>query len=364
MVAHWSKLEFASGRDLRAWVGLTGSNEADDVALVVDLLNKVPASQGGPDKPLAAPRKGDPLLGFSTSWLGEAIQKFQRAQFGSLTYSGTIGPSSATLYRLIALAGDGSVRPGDGSVRIGDGSVRLGDGSVRSGDGSVRLGDGSVHPIEGSKRAEVLKIADAEVGLVGDTPVARERRNWQRLRMYFDESLALPIAWNAKPNSAFPMKVTDSAGTTHQLSQMLDGVRLARRRVPQSQVPENGTFWRGVSWCGIFANWAWTKAALGTKWQANQGPTRGGVEVPRSNNLAALMPGDIVVMKGMTVHHALVARVRPGGREFETIDGNTEEAGEDQTVARHMTKADNVSYFYSMDSVATSQLAYSAQFGR
>lgn len=334
-MANWEKLEFASGPDLRSGVGMVGSNEYEDVALVVALLNRIPASQGGPDAPLGTPQKGDPLLKFAPdSRLIAAIEKFQKTQFGAVVAGGYVGPSSATLLRMMALA-----TPGDGAILA----------------------------IKGSLRAKVLEVADAEVGIVGDAPGARERRRWERLKTYFDESLKTPIAWQVKPNPGLPMKYTDKAGTTHQLGQMLDGVRLANRRVPQSNKPEvkdGKEFWRGISWCGIFANWVWGGAGLGTKWQLGVGPSGGTARIEPSANFSALMPGDMVVKKGGEVHHALVSRVRPGGKEFETIDGNTAEAGVDQTVARHMIRLEEVRYFYSMDSVAMSGLVYPAQIGR
>jgi hypothetical protein len=301
----------------------------------VSLLNRIPASQGGPDSPLGTPLKGDPLLQFAPDKrLTSAIEKFQTTHFGSVIAGGWVGPSSATFYRMLMLG-----MPGDGSIRA----------------------------IEGTRRAKVLTLANAEVGIVGDPSGARERRRWDRLKTYFDESLATPIMWQAKPTAGMPMKFTDLAGVTHQLSQMLDGVRLANRRVPQSNKPEQKDgkdFWRGISWCGIFANWIWGSAGLGTKWQLGVGPSSSGARIGISSNVAALMPGDIVVKKGGEVHHALVSCVRPGGKEFETIDGNTAEAGVGQTVARHMIRASDVRYFYSMDSVATNGVVYTVPIGR
>jgi hypothetical protein len=328
-----SELKFVKGADasISQWIGIS----YDELIKVVELLNKVPPSQGGPAKPIPLPNKHDPLLGFSPmAILGDffqAIEKFQQTQFGSLTDRGVLTPSSATLLRLANLASPG---------------------------------DGSLYAVEGTKRARALTIANGENGIVGDVGggVKGERKAWQQLKRYFDESLLKPMAWSAGPSSWAPMKFTDKAGVTHQLEKMIEGVQRKGMRVPQSNKPETKTrrnasggtetteYWRGVSWCGIFANWTWQAAGVGTKWQMGVGPTLNGTKVEPSTNLAALSPGDIVIKKGGEVHHALVAVVKPGAKEFLTIDGNTYEAGMDQTVARHSISAGDISYFYSMDS--------------
>ncbi|MET0605669.1 MAG: hypothetical protein ABWZ80_04390 [Beijerinckiaceae bacterium] len=328
-----SDLKFVKGADasISQWIGIS----YDELIKVVELLNKVPPGKGGPTTPIPLPNKHDPLLGFSPmAILGDffkAIEKFQTAQFGSLTDRGVLTPSSATLLRLANLA---------------------------------TPGDGSLYAVAGTKRAEALRIANNENELVGDVGggTRGERKAWTQLKRYFDESLLRPLPWSSGKSSWAPLKFTDKAGVTHQLETMLEGVQRKGMRVPQSNKAEVKTrrnargetetyeYWRGVSWCGIFANWAWQAAGVGTKWQMGVGPTVNGVKVAASSNVAALSPGDIVIKKGGEVHHALVAVVKPGGKDFLTIDGNTYEAGMDQTVARHSISAGDISYFYSMDS--------------
>jgi len=80
---------------LQQSVGKTAPNHAVDVKAVTDLLNAVPAAQGGPPKPLEQSNGSGP-----SEDLLKAINKFQQHQFW--TKLGRVDPESATFYRLLA----------------------------------------------------------------------------------------------------------------------------------------------------------------------------------------------------------------------------------------------------------------------
>ena len=80
-------------KTISASVGLHGVNRSDDVTTVQQLLDKVPASQGGPV----------PLLvvdGISGPKTREAIQKFQLHHFGWGGADGRVDPGQQTLAKL------------------------------------------------------------------------------------------------------------------------------------------------------------------------------------------------------------------------------------------------------------------------
>lgn len=77
-----------------------GVNQAEDVRTVQELLNGVPASDGGPATPL-------PVTGVCSPALVTAIQRFQLRHFGWSGADGRVDPEGPTLRTLNEYAADG-----------------------------------------------------------------------------------------------------------------------------------------------------------------------------------------------------------------------------------------------------------------
>src|SRR5688572_11875772 len=81
---------------ITASVGRNGTNHLEDAIKVVELLNQVPADQGGPPERL---RQVNPQA------LVDAIERFQRRHFRRATYSALVRPDGPTLAKLNELTG-------------------------------------------------------------------------------------------------------------------------------------------------------------------------------------------------------------------------------------------------------------------
>ena len=77
-------------------------NSPDDADIVTDLLLRVAAGDGGPDKPIFSA----PFPGVSSPSLVSAIERFQRRQLGFA--DGRVDPGGATLARLNRLTDNGN----------------------------------------------------------------------------------------------------------------------------------------------------------------------------------------------------------------------------------------------------------------
>lgn len=335
-------LRFVTGPDVvvSQWTNVAHT----DLVALVDLLNKAQARLGGPTNPIVLPNPNDPLLSFNPGLVIQpvlsAVRELQMRMFGRVIGDGEILPSSAFVLKLANMAAGG---------------------------------DGTTWAVDGSARARAIKAASAEHHAVGDFgPIVytRERKNWMRLKEYFDFALTTPRAWSARPSPSMPLKFTCPDGIVRVTDPLLNGVKLMGMRVPQSQRPEittdkdGGTkeYWRGTSWCGIFAVWAWRQAGLDAKW--GYGPMLGGVNLPTSTDLDFLLPGDIVLMKGKENHHAMVAGISADGKEFLTVDGNSGDPTGGQTILHKRSERAEVAGFYSVDTVMSGgAIAYKAAIG-
>lgn len=260
-----------AGSPITASVGSGGVNRKADVEYVQRALNATPVASGGPLVKLDA----DGLCGAKTV---AAIMAFQQKQFG--WKDGKVDPGGQTIARLAPHAGGPApVPPPPGSKPA------------------------TAPPPSGARAAIVAAAMSQTAGLYGvvsdlDTvvdPVLKKtvRRGWRNLQGYFDEAVTgwTPAHWN-------------------------DPAILAGVQVPGKRIPQPGT--GGVSWCGIFATWCARRAGVATKWTAGLGPT-GLAKVAGS---VGMQPGDIVVEKGATVHHYVVASI--DGDQIVSVNGNSD----------------------------------------
>lgn len=139
------------------------------------------------------------------------------------------------------------------------------------------------------------------------------RAGWEVLKSYFDEAVEgwTPQHWQGRGDIL--------VGTEWKNISNLEGVQVPTYRVPQPSKPS------GVSWCGIFASWVLRKAGLDdVKWVVGAGIVSKKVKQVAGNE--GFSVGDVIVIQGGEVHHAIVAGmpdIYEGDGSLETINGNS-----------------------------------------
>jgi hypothetical protein len=290
-------VQVVTPRDIGAPVG-DGIEAAKpkDVEAVVALLNAVPPAQGGPRLPLAA-RPGSDRL-------GEAIRRFQLTQFGCMT--GRVSPGNVTIRRLneVYYEAKEGVR---GPVRFDPGLPQalpkefltafvraFREAIVRVARDEARAPDA----VSANNRYENGK----HIGLPG-VP-ADEKRGWQRLKRYYDETV---VGWSWSDDKLRELKAA--------------GVKMAKK-----------------SWCGIFAFWCATQAVKAAGASLKLGwDIEGRGAIFRDTNPMRKVPyiqdrnftvGDICVVDEKAsdgtnlVHHVILAEVPPATGTVRTVEGN------------------------------------------
>jgi len=171
-------------------------------------------------------------------------------------------------------------------------------------------------------RAQILTVALSQAagpyGMVSDLDTVYDaalkkivRRGWRSLQGYFDEAVS---GWSAQ--------------------HWKDPSILAGVQVPGKRIPQPGS--SGLSRCGIFATWCVRRTGVWTKWAAGMGPT-GQFKVAGS---VGIQPGDIVVEKGDTVHHCVVASI--DGDQIVSVNGNSDA----QSILVKLKTRDGVWHYY------------------
>lgn len=197
-------------------------------------------------------------------------------------------------------------------------------------------------------REKIVQIAREEAsppprGKVSDLDLDGEgnRAGWKRLKQYFDEAVEgwNPGKWTAHGSIRFGK---DAIKLTN-----LEGVQKPGLRVIQGDSKPSG-----VSWCGIFATWVWRQAGLDqATWVQGLGVRNNGVTLV--NAKTGFQVGDIIVIRGAEVHHAIVAELPSvydldeGGSldtSIITVNGNSL----NQSIRIHNEyKLSDVAYFYT-----------------
>jgi hypothetical protein len=259
-----------------------------NVQKVSELLQGVPAEDGGPGDKLRPPVTRDRLEA--------AISNFQAVQFGQVT--GFADPDQMTIRRLELYAG-GS-RPGP---------------------------DASAFALM-TMRQRIVEHAQSMVGNVSNyqfDPKTRERHGWQELWDIF-YSAGIPVETQEEYEVRKGLKrFTLPAGRKLPF----DHFRYVRQSTP------------GMAWCGIFATWALNQAGFGCKWLVNKGIRRqDGSPLPLSGS-AGVTLGDVCVVNdyhvnaqdtsedlGLNVsgqflaHHIIVASHPTPHGTIDVIEGN------------------------------------------
>ncbi len=173
-----------------------------------------------------------------------------------------------------------------------------------------------------SIRSKIIETAVAEAtplpyGKVSDYVRDSEgrRAGWTSLKNYFDDAVE---GWSERHWQA---RGDILVGSETKNITYLQGVQIPSYRVPQPSKPS------GVSWCGIFAAWVLRKAGLDdVRWVVGQGIV--GKQVKQVAGNQDFSAGDVVVIQGAEVHHAIVAgenlAIYDGDGSIETINGNSD----------------------------------------
>ncbi len=139
------------------------------------------------------------------------------------------------------------------------------------------------------------------------------RAGWERLKNYFDESVQ---GWTQQSWQGRGKILVN--GDWVEIS-YLQGVQTPTYRVPQPSKPT------GVSWCGIFAAWVLRKSGLDdVRWVVGSGIVGKKVKIVAGGE--GFSVGDVIVIKGGEIHHAIVSGmpdIYEGGGSLETINGNS-----------------------------------------
>ncbi len=199
-------------------------------------------------------------------------------------------------------------------------------------------------------RDKIVKIAREDAapppfGKVSDMVLDENgnRAGWQRLKQYFDEAVEGwgPHKWLERGSIKF-------GGQDIRLTN-LEGVQKPRLRVIQGESKPSG-----ASWCGIFATWVWRQAGLERAiWGIGTGIKNNGVIRVSSNT--GIQLGDIIVIRGAEVHHAIVVELPSvydldeGGTldtSMTTVNGNST----NQSIRIHNEyKLSDVWYYYTFN---------------
>ena len=170
-------------------------------------------------------------------------------------------------------------------------------------------------------RSKIIDTAVAEAtplpyGKVSDyvRDGAGRRAGWERLKNYFDDGVQ---GWSEQHWQARG-KILVGGGWVD--ISYLQGVQTPTYRVPQASKPS------GVSWCGIFAAWVLRKSGLeDVRWVVGSGIKGNRVKQVAGNE--GFSAGDVIVIKGGEVHHAIVSGIPDiyeGDGSLETINGNSD----------------------------------------
>ncbi len=188
-----------------------------------------------------------------------------------------------------------------------------------------------------SIRSRIVEVAIQEAappyGKVSDLvrDADGNRAGWRVLKSYFDEAVS---GWS-EPKWKDGGKIL-VGGQWKQITN-LEGVQVPGYRVPQPSKPS------GVSWCGIFATWVLRAAGHHAWWVVGRGIV-GNVALTPGNE--GFGPGDVVVIKGGEVHHAVVIgenhKIYGGDGTIDTVNGNSD----NQSIIRHSRYTRNQVWYY------------------
>lgn len=191
-------------------------------------------------------------------------------------------------------------------------------------------------------RKQIIEKGMAEAtpqpyGKVSDlkTDSSGNRAGWQSLKSYFDDVVQ---GWNEQKWSMRGKIMV--AGGWRDIS-YLQGVQVPTYRVPQPSKPS------GVSWCGIFATWVLKKAGItDATWVVGKGIVSGRVRLVMGGS--GFDVGDVVVLKGGEIHHAIVSEMPTyycDDDSLQTINGNS---GAQSIEVHRKWLAKNVGYYYKV----------------
>lgn len=173
-----------------------------------------------------------------------------------------------------------------------------------------------------SIRSKIIETAVAEAtpkpyGKVSDyvRDASGRRAGWERLKNYFDDGVQ---GWTEKHWQARGQILVGGSWVNITY---LQGVQTPTYRVPQPSKPS------GVSWCGIFAAWVLRKSGMDdVRWVVGAGIV--GKQIKQVAGNEGYSVGDVIVIKGAEVHHAIVSgenlTIYDGDGSIETINGNSD----------------------------------------
>jgi hypothetical protein len=301
-------------------VGLAGTNRREDVLKVQKALNNIPTAQGG--QGMAGGRgklaeNGFCLVDKQTARYSEqnfmydqtllAICKFQMHHFKCI--SGQINPDSVTWATMQRLLGNANGGPQAFTVDW-------------------------LSAVTTQGRAEIARkgLAEAAPDPVSDQGRApgAPRKGGDILKNYFDKATRGAINWTAR-GKIKPMGKGDWIEITN-----LEGVMKSTYRIPQGESKPSGT-----SWCGIFATYILQQAGLPVYWQMGTGLCTRNQRLPVFTDLSLLSQGDVVVMKGDEVHHAIY--LNDVGNKLHVVEGNT---NNQRVIESTRWNRSDIAYFY------------------
>ncbi len=192
-----------------------------------------------------------------------------------------------------------------------------------------------------SIRQNIVEIAKGEAvpspfGKVSDSKTDENgnRAGWQVLKDYFEKA----CKWNDSHWKGRGKIKVGGAGDWIDIG-FLDGIKKPKYRIPQG-----GNKPSGISWCGIFATWCLIKAGLDVQWINGQGIV--GERVTRIGGNRGFKEGDIVVIQGGEVHHAIVSELYEEANYMQTVNGNS---SFDQRIEIHSQYSpERVWYYYKI----------------
>ncbi|MBL8176041.1 MAG: hypothetical protein JNK48_15290 [Bryobacterales bacterium] len=289
-------------------VGKGGTNLPEDVALIAQMLNRVPTYKGGPSVYPGA-------QGSMTGDVINAIIHFQQAQ-SIFPVNGLITKESPTLFRLNQLANDAAA--GDRHVQ-----------GMRQKVCDFALSYSRMNPVsdlicttgieftryfatQGKKNIPTPEALELQKIDKGNLPF---RKGGEFLKKLYDDILLIPIDWSDQKPYKFHSKFTFK---THEIT-MLEGVFKRHMRVPLRNAA-NG----GVHWCGMFACWIWKQAGIDIKWQVSREPLVSGKPLKPRTDKENMRHGDIAMIPEES-HHYLIVSDPPSTKPMtalHTVDGN------------------------------------------
>lgn len=194
-----------------------------------------------------------------------------------------------------------------------------------------------------SIRSKIIETAIAEAmpfpyGKVSDCvrDASGKRAGWESLKNYFDDAI---LGWT---EAHWAERGEILVNGENKEIVYLQGVQVPNYRVPQGKTKPSG-----VSWCGIFATWVLRKAGLhDTQWVVGAGIR--GSKVRTVMDTKGFNVGDVIVINGAEVHHAIVAEMPDyylGDTSMKTINGNS---GAQSIEVHRKYSAKQVGYYYQI----------------